>query len=234
MIEIKNPNKLLELLNGIKNVGDTVVFYYQEKGIYLQGQDCAHISFIELELKETMFSIIDEFEPFCIPIILLVDVLKLLKDSESLTFELKEDSVLITNENDNFFEVNLMQVCEERIAYEPPEFKYSYTLDRKNWELNCKKILKFSPNVSLDFGDGYVMLNFKNENLSGRLRTNAEMEEEYTDFYSVGISLKHICNVFFSTQSVKISTHPEYPITICFEDPDYLLQYTIAPKIDNN
>ena len=37
MIEIKNPNKLLELLNGIKNVGDTVVFYYQEKGIYLQG-----------------------------------------------------------------------------------------------------------------------------------------------------------------------------------------------------
>ena len=229
VLQFKNTKSFTTLLENIKNVSDTITFYFENNGITIQTMDSSLISCLTVRIPEECFEIFEiEQEVMTVLISSFLEMLSFC--DEDLILDIQQDK-LILKSNDNVFELIMLEIDVERMVL-PTDlvFDYIYTIDTPIWKERCKKILKFSPNIELNLRQNCIGFTFKNDTISGRLKTVVEATQ-FGDDYTFGISLVHICKVFIPTDSLNIMTCRNMPFMMSYKYNEMDILYFVAPRI---
>lgn len=236
MIKFKEFSDFKTIIENLKNISDTITFYFEDGGINLNIMDSVKISVAYVKFPSSCFdecSISNDI--ISVSIKDLLDMISFVNCDYKVKLWVNDKNKLVIDSDSNYIEINILEMDEERLCLpEDLYLDYNYKINMNIWKRKCKKIIKFTDNIELNLIDDNIIMNFSGENIKGSLKfgkDEVEVESKNDNELNVKVSLKHICNVFLPCESLLLSTSEKLPLMLKFVFNDIDIVYCIAPRV---
>ena len=238
-LELSNNKIFKDIFKSISNIVDEVVLECDSEGMRLNALDRSHITFINLELKASLF---DEY--VCdVPEKLNIDtnefnkVLKKCKTSDILKLSVDESNVIVIFEGDATRKFNLQLIDLEYESATPPMIEHPVTLNIPTEVLKnaLSDMELFSDNLTFTVTPDYLLIS--TDGSSG----DAEVS------YIHGENVSEVCKSKFNIDKIKammeadslseqceLGLGEDIPLELTFKlvTGDGELSFLLAPRLD--
>lgn len=241
-IVLYNNSIIKSAFAGVKHIVDEIKIKIDHDGVYCDALDTSHVSFVHLELKETLF---DEYEVEE-PTSLIVDseefmkVLSRCKSTDILTLEADTSNLILTYEGDSTRQFRIKLIDTEYETPTPPNVKQTFTCEISTitFKDTLSDVEVFSEKLHLKHEDGNKYLHLSGDDNFGATNIKYLLEEEEYEgacnsVYSLD-KLKDFMKSEKFSKHIRLKSGETLPLTLEFILPleEGVLSYLLAPVIE--
>lgn len=229
------------IFTNLGNLTESVVLYFNDDGLYLQGIDTGHVSLYEANFDKTWFSVYKRTEDDAAQISISLDYFKRILstrgDDQIIYLEcngLSPDKMTIifrsiAKESKEFpreYEMNLMDIDTEAIEVPEKEDSVQFYIESKTMTSLVKQLMMFDETVIINCNEEEI--NFRSKGTEGSMSVNLfDNDKDYVEEfmidedYQLKISfalryLEHFCAFQKVAPRVRISLTNSLPIEVFY------------------
>ena len=240
-IELHDSSIFKTIFKSISSIIDEVILECDEEGMRLRGLDRSHITFIQLELKNELFTeyICDTPEKISIDTTELMKVLNRLKSKDVLGLTTDEGNLIITLTGDATRTFRIKFIDLEYESPQPPRVEYNTCIELPTELLtdSLADIEVFGDRITIQTDEDYIM--FSNEGDFGDTEMkylHGQTINETTRSVFALEKVKDIMKASKISDIIDLYLGNDKPLTIDFEigNDEGKLSFLLAPRIDES
>lgn len=263
-LEIKNSIKselFVTCFQYIKNFTDSINIMFEEEKMYVQCMDSGMVMVLELTLPKSWFDLYELPNEHSITIGINTNtwskVLSMKEKNQiiKINTEDKDDYLSVSfcnneikdNEKnvpyDKDFVIPLMEIENELMEIPSIEYQADIIMQSSMYSSMVNQLKQFGDSVQMICNDENVTFSSISETC-GKMDANFDIShlEEYAIDENTTLNMSYSLKYFYNisqfqkiSKQIKIHVKEEYPIKIKYDiDGEGVLQFFIAPKIDDN
>jgi proliferating cell nuclear antigen len=240
-VELHDSNIFKTIFKSISSIIDEVILECDEEGIRLRSLDRSHITFIQLNLKNELFTeyICDTPEKISIDTTELMKVLNRLKSKDVLGLTTDEGNLIITLAGDATRTFRIKLIDLEYETPQPPNMDYNTCIELPTGILTdaMADIEVFGDKITIRTDEDYIMFNNDGEFGDTEMKyLHGQSISETTRSVFALEKLKDIMKASSISDIIDLYLGDDKPLTIDFEigNDEGKLSFLLAPRIDDS
>ena len=239
--EISNNRIIRDCLETVCIIIDELVFECDSESIRLRALDKSHISFIDMEWKESMFDMYQCSEPvsFTVDASELLKIIKRIKGDDVLSLGLDEGNLILKYEGDSSRTFKLRLIDIEYETPVPPTVNYPVTLNIpvKVFDDAVADAELCGDKISLSCDNDYFITSADGDfGINHNRYLHGENIGDYVkSTYSIP-KIKEMLKGKSLSHEVRLGLGNDLPLTLEYHSPtnDYKLGFLLAPRIETD
>lgn len=238
-VELANPSVFKDAFDSISHIVDEVELEFSlEDGMRLSALDKAHVTYVNLEFKTTLF---DEFdcpvpEKIIIDTMKFMNILKRMKKNDILKLSIDEGNFIITFEGDAKRQYSLRLIDVEYESQQPPSIEFPVTVKIATNVVkdSIADMELFSKYCSYEVDEDYFIVSCDGEfGVSNIKYLHGEQVQEYVKSTMTLDKLKDIFRASKLSEECIIHMGNDMPLGIEFQliTGDGEISFLLAPRI---
>tara|TARA_B100001093_G_scaffold516959_1_gene597101 strand:- start:219 stop:1025 length:807 start_codon:yes stop_codon:yes gene_type:complete len=240
--KVKQAQQFIELFKIIKNMNSYSTLCSRENDLFIQIMDDSHISLFNVTIQKEWFdSYESDGETFSFMSNLIVRILQLYTPNTNILFETTEDKLTITfeftNKTEKIFELPLVDIDKDLLEPQQIEGSLDFTLSAKTFDKYISELMLFGDSAEIICVDDKLFM--KSEGDEGKYTLKLpydileELQIEEDLKLKTQVSLKYLSYLTKSNsvfKTMRFHIRADSPIYMDIEEPNFRLEYFVAPK----
>lgn len=229
---------LKNLFENINEVIDEIVIECNPEGLEFSGIDRNHICFFSCKIPEDSFDeyVLDSVLYLDVDVNDLVKVLKRGKSKDSLTFkaDVSTMEIIFKNKNTRRFKIGQIDIDDNSRDLPKMDYDVEFRFDYKSINDSLNDAGLYSDELKISCINNQLILSC--EGSFGQYSNEYPLENsigEGSASYSIDWLLKIFKNKL-SSKELKLNMGDDYPLLVEIEEQGIVLNYLLAPRIENN
>ena len=238
-LELTNNRIMKDCFDTISRIIDEIVLECDAEGIRLHALDRSHITFVEMDLRESLFDDYncDEPEKIMVDAGELMKVLKRCKPKDRLFMESDESKLILKFEGDSTRTFKISLIDSDYESQKPPELNHKIHLKIPVTVLEdgLEDTLVFGESVQFLVDEDYFIC--KSNNDMGDTETKYIHGEHVSDVVGSTFNIKKIKDMLVAkklSREIILGLGDDMPLTLRFDiglDDGYL-SFLLAPRLE--